>query len=210
VNVKDIQPVKKVGAKVPLGPRVPGVAIGRRQNAHVDFLLRARPQPTQLVLFQHAQQLRLRSWGISPTSSSSSVPPEASSKQPARLSIAPVNAPFSCRRSRFRSGCREWRTIHSTNGRVLRGLRSCSVRATVLAGAAFAGDQNGNVGGRNLFDQTKISRIFRELPTQRTQYARFAQPPRTTSSSIAVSRCRVAFARMVLSRVASTGLGRKS
>ena len=68
--------------------------------------------------------------GISPISSSSSVPPSASSKQPTRRSTAPVKAPFSWPKislSMSDSGIAAQLT--ATKGPPFRGLNSCSVRA---------------------------------------------------------------------------------
>src|SRR6266849_3943497 len=62
--------------------------------------------------------------GISPISSSSSVPSSASSKQPALRSSAPVKAPFSCPKislSMRVSGIAE--QLMARNGLVLRGLK---------------------------------------------------------------------------------------
>ena len=59
-DVEDVEPVEKVGAQMPLAPRLAGIAIGGRQHAHVHILLGARAQPPELPLFQHAQQLGLR------------------------------------------------------------------------------------------------------------------------------------------------------
>ncbi len=70
--------------------------------------------------------------GISPISSSSSVPPSASSKQPMRRSAAPVNAPRSWPKISLSiklSGIAE--QLIATNGPPARGESLCTVRATI-------------------------------------------------------------------------------
>ena len=101
--------------------------------------------------------------------------------------------------------------LTATNGRDLRGLKSWSVRATnslpvPLSPVMSTGTFDGAICSIN----PKISRICGELPTSAPSTPDSRSRLRTTSSSIVVSRCRVALARMVFSRVASTGLGRKS
>ena len=137
----------------------------------------------------------------------------ASSKQPARRSAAPVNAPFSWPKISLSisvSGIAAQFT--ATNGRDLRGLRSCSVRATSSLPVPLSPViSTGTLDGRNLLDQPEDLAHLPRTAHQRAQHARSraadAAPLPARSS---VSRCRVALARMVRSRVASTGFCRKS
>jgi len=112
VNVKDIQPVKKVGAKVPLGHRVPGVAIGRRQNAHVDFLLLRAPSRRSFALPARAAASPAFRGHLAHFVQQQCAARGQFEAAGASLDCA-VNAPSRGRRSRFRSGCRNGRTIHS-------------------------------------------------------------------------------------------------
>ena len=69
--------------------------------------------------------------GISPISSSSSVPCCATSKHPARRSLAPVKRPFSWPNSSLSiSVSGSAAQLIATNGPCRRGLSACSVRAT--------------------------------------------------------------------------------
>ena len=84
-------------------------------------------------------------------------------------------------------------------------------RHQFLAGAALAGDQHREHSRAQSVRSARRSPASRgELPTNdpRTPVSRNLR--RATSNSISVSRCRVALARMVRRRVASTGFCRKS
>ena len=68
--------------------------------------------------------------GSSPISSRKSVPPSASSKRPARRSLAPVYAPRSCPKSSFSTRLSgRAATFTATNGPGARGERACTARA---------------------------------------------------------------------------------
>ena len=68
--------------------------------------------------------------GSSPSSSSSSVPPWARSKRPARAAVAPVKAPFSAPNSSLSiSSPGSAAQLTATKGLPARGLRACRARA---------------------------------------------------------------------------------
>ena len=182
VNVKHIQPVKQIRAQMPMRHRILRIAIRRGQHAHIHVLLGARSQPAQFPLFQHAQQLGLRAdrhlaQFIQQQRSALS----ASSKHPARRSTAPVNAPFSCPKISLSisvSGIAAQFTAR--NGRPLRGLRSCSVRATISLPVPLSPViRTETFDGAICSISAKISRIAFELPTIVPKNARIPQlPPR--------------------------------
>ena len=92
--------------------------------------------------------------GMSPTSSRKSVPPSAASNFPSRRAIAPVNAPFSCPKSSLSTSSRESAAQFTlTSGFARRGLLVVErVRDELLAGAALAAHQHGDVGVGDLVD----------------------------------------------------------
>ena len=107
------------------------------------------------------------------------MPPEASSKQPARRSTAPVKAPFSWPKISLSisvSGMAAQLT--ATKGRALRGLRSCSVRATSSLPVPLSPViEHRHVGRRDLLDQAEDLAHRRRAAHQRAQHAALAQPP---------------------------------
>ena len=94
-----------------------------------------------------------RRMSISEISSSSSVPPSASSNLPTRRAMAPVKAPFSWPKSsdsRRLSGM----AAQLMETKVLFAPLRLAVHVTgkdLLAGAGFARDQDRGLGGRDLF-----------------------------------------------------------
>ncbi len=189
------------------------ISIRRCQHAHIDVLLGAPSKPAEFALFEHSQQLGLgadrhlaeliqqqRSAG-----GQFEAPGAPLHRSGKRAFFVPENLAFN-------QGFREWPPqLTARNGRLLRGLRSCSVRATISLPVPLS-----PVISTETFDgaicsiSPKISRIALELPTIEPRMPVLRSCLRVTSSSISVARCRVAFARIVRSRVASTGFCRKS
>ena len=101
------------------------------------------------------RSLACRRTSISEISSSSSVPPVASSNLPMRRAIAPVNAPFSWPNSSDSSRFSGDRRAVDRDERLARAVRAGVdvARQHLLAGAGFAGDQHGGVGGRDLLGE---------------------------------------------------------
>ena len=98
-----IEPVIQVLSQAPLEDRVAEIAIGGRQHPHVERDVAAPADASEFAVLDDAQQLGLQLGFISPISSSSSVPPLASSKHPARRWSAPVKAPRSWPKSSLSS-----------------------------------------------------------------------------------------------------------
>ena len=131
------------------------------------------------MVLEHAQQLGLCATGISPISSSNSVPPSASSKHPVRRSKAPVKAPFSWPKISL-SIKRFW------NGRAIDGdERPFPARTELVdgaghqffAGAAGTGDQYRRGAGSDQFDQPEdLLHLARSSPqlSQRSCIAQLA------------------------------------
>ena len=96
--------------------------------------------------------LACRRTSISEISSSSSVPPVASSNLPMRRATAPVKAPFSWPNSslssRFSGIAAQLIEMNGFFGAV--GAAVQVFRHHLLAGAALAGDQHGGIGGGDL------------------------------------------------------------
>ena len=74
----------------------------RGDDPGVDADRPRAPQPLDLSLLEHAEQLDLHFEGRSPISSRKIVEWSASSKRPICRASAPVKAPFSGRTARFR------------------------------------------------------------------------------------------------------------
>ncbi len=131
-NGEDGQPEEEVLPEAALLDGLGEVAVGRRHDAHVHAHGPRPSEPLELLLLQHAKQLRLEARGAdSPTSSRSRVPPSASSKRPRRRWTAPVKAPFSCPKSSLSTseGVRAAQ-LTRTRGPDRRDPSSCSARAT--------------------------------------------------------------------------------
>ena len=92
---------------------------------------------------------------ISEISSSSSVPPVASSNLPMRRAIAPVNAPFSWPNSSDSSRLLRDRRAIDRDERLARAVRAAVdvTRDHLLAGAGLAGDQHRGVARRDLLGE---------------------------------------------------------
>src|SRR6516225_4099283 len=117
MNLKDVEPIVKVFTKVAPAHRLFRNFVGGRDHSHVYLEFALAPQSADL--------------GISPISSSNSVPFCATSKHPARRSEAPVNEPFSWPNSSLSmrvSG--KAAQLIATNGPWRRALSSWMVRAT--------------------------------------------------------------------------------
>ena len=146
--------------------------------------------------------------GISPISSSSKVPPSASSKHPVRRSSAPVKAPFSWPKISLSisvSGIAA--QLMGTNGLPRRGLSSCTVRATSSLPVPLAPVINTDaVLGATISMSRKISCIFLEGPTRLPREPASRSLRRITSSSTRFPSRVEAFCKMVRSRSVSMGL----
>ena len=120
--------------------------------------------------------------------------------------------PSRARKSRFRSAFRESpRSSPPQTAAPCAGSASCSVRATSSLPVPLSPVMSTETfEGAICSISRKISRMALELPTSAPSTPVSRSRRRATSSSISVSRCRVALARIVRSRVASTGFCRKS
>ena len=92
---KNMQPIEQVLAEAAGFDVGDQVAIGGRNEPHVDLDRLARADRLDFAFLDGAQQFDLRGAGNSPTSSRNIVPPEASTNLPTWRSVAPVNEPFS-------------------------------------------------------------------------------------------------------------------
>jgi hypothetical protein len=54
VNVKNIEPVKKIGAQVAERDGLVGIAIGGGEHPNIDVLLGTRAKTAELALFEYA------------------------------------------------------------------------------------------------------------------------------------------------------------
>src|SRR5262249_42881520 len=104
---------------------------------------------------------RIFAWvsrAMSPISSSSSVPPSATSNLPSRVAVAPVKAPFSWPNSSLSTSSRENAAqLPLTTGRS-RAAVVDGIGHQLLAGATRTADQDGQVGVRDLADHVEHSR----------------------------------------------------
>src|SRR6266446_3434059 len=131
VNVKNIEAIERSLRNSPWATASSGtllVAARTRTSTVVSTLL---PSRRSLLSSSTRSSLACVATGISPISSSSRVPPSASSKHPVRRSKAPVKAPFSWPNISLsiRVSGMAARLI-GTNGLFRRGLSSWTVRAT--------------------------------------------------------------------------------
>lgn len=94
LQAQHIEPEIKIAAKSALRHGLLEIAIGRRQNPHVDRNALGASHGTNLSLLYGPQQLGLKVYGSSPTSSRNTVPPSAIASKPSRDWTAPVNAPL--------------------------------------------------------------------------------------------------------------------
>ena len=143
----------QVLAELLVGDHLVEVAVGRADQAHVDVDrlvatrgARPRRSPARAAAWPAC------SWGMSPISSRNSVPPSACSKRPSRSVRASVNAPLTWPNSSSS------RIARREAGAVQRDEPLLAPPAVVvdragdqlLAGAAFAHDQHGDVAGGDL------------------------------------------------------------
>ena len=147
----DLQTIAKIVAgHVQLQGEVERIAVARREHAHVD-LARNRVAPRALTSDVSSTRSRLVciAGDMSPTSSSSSVPPSAATNSPGRDVVAPCRRPATTPKSSAAS-----RLSHSapqltaTNGQC-RGVGLAAWMALgdqLLAGAGLAAHQHRHVG----------------------------------------------------------------
>ena len=114
------------------------------------------PPPTRSITrsWMARRSLACRRTSISEISSSSRVPPVASSNLPMRRATAPVKAPFSWPNSSdFERGVRDGGAV-DRDERLVRGSTRVHVAGDdLLADAALAGDQDGGLGPGDLVGQ---------------------------------------------------------
>src|ERR1019366_3848426 len=131
MNVEYVQAVEEVLAQMSAGYRFLRHLVSGRNHPHIHLKLRP-PNRRTLEPSRMRSSLACVNSGISPISSNSSVPCCATSKHPARRSLAPVNDPFSCPNSSLSiSVSGSAAQLMATNGPCRRGLSACSVRATI-------------------------------------------------------------------------------
>ena len=157
VQVDDVEAEEQVLAKAPGRDLGLEIAVGGREQADVD-LDRAAPPTRSISRSCSARSSLACSRGsISLISSSSSVPPFASSNLPMRRATAPVKAPFSWPNSsdssRFSGIAAQFTETKAALGAA--AVAMDVARQHLLAGAAFAGDQDAGVGRRDLARQAK-------------------------------------------------------
>ena len=128
---EDVEPVVEIVAQLAVADRVERIDVGRREHADVDFLLDAAAQPPERRSCSTRSSLTCVTGTISAISSRNSVPRSASSKQPARRSMAPVNAPRSWPKISLSSSVSGIAAqLMATNGASARGLSWWMVCAT--------------------------------------------------------------------------------
>jgi hypothetical protein len=75
VQLDDLEPVVEILPEGAVCDPVGQVAVGGGQNTHIHRSALALPDPTDLPLLKHPQELDLHAWrDLTPISSSSSVP----------------------------------------------------------------------------------------------------------------------------------------
>src|SRR5579871_62067 len=95
MNLEHVQPVIQIFAQVSAAHRLFRHFVGGCHHAHIDFEFGLAAQAPDFGISRMRSSLACVAAGISPISSSSSVPFCATSKHPARRSEAPVKEPFS-------------------------------------------------------------------------------------------------------------------
>ncbi len=139
------------------GHGVVRIAIGGGEHADVHLLLNARAQAAELALFQHAQQLGLGAGGHL----ADLVEQQRAALGQLEAAGAPLDRAGECAFFMAEDLALDQRL---GNGRAVDGNKGVGLaRAQVverarhqfLAGAAFAGDEDGDVGGGDLLDETE-------------------------------------------------------
>ena len=157
VDVEDVEAVEEVGAQVALGDGVAGVAIGGGEDADIDILLGARAKAAKLAFLEDAQQLGLGADGhfadLVEQQRAAGGQLEAAG---AALDGAGEGAFFVAEDFAFDERFRDGGAVDGDEGpRLARAEVVKGAGDQLLAGAAFAGDEDGDVGGGDLFDQAE-------------------------------------------------------
>ena len=156
LDLDDLQPVVEILAEAAgAAPRARGRGASRRRRARPPRRAGCRRRVRASAPASTRSTLACVAGGMSPISSRKIVPPWAASNLPTRRASAPVKAPFSWPKSSLSTSSRLIAAqFTATNGRARRDAALVQrLRDELLAGAALAAHQHGEIGLGDLADR---------------------------------------------------------
>ena len=172
VDPDHVEPVEQVGAEPALLDLVFEDLVRGRDDPDVDLdASRSRRRARTCRVCNTRSSLAWSAGGMSPTSSSSSVPPSASSNRPILRRSAPVNDPFSWPNSSL-SSSESFKTaqLSATNGPARRRVgRVDRLGDQLLARPGLALDQDRRADRADLLDQVEDLAHLRALRNHRVE-----------------------------------------